>query len=196
MSCDLKSVLEKISECSRIALHYYIAKFSSAEVDDFRFFSYGSNMNEGKFREDTRESGYEFGLREAEKRTLSGYKRILGNKSKNHGLAFTICPSEKDQVQGICHNVPLNGLASFLKKEGVLLEEPTYELIVVPISGENHPVLTLKGLKPSKLEKLDCEERLKAYCYVKSSIIGAERWNVDCEHMMKVKNRLEKELCE
>lgn len=82
-----------------------------------RFFSYGSNMNEEKFREDTKKHGFEFGLENVKRATLQGYKRILGNKSSNHGLAFTICPSEKEQTEGICHDIPLQGSKSFLAKE-------------------------------------------------------------------------------
>lgn len=196
MSRDLKSILKKIAEYSRTILCEYISKLPSNKVPNFRFFSYGSNMNEGKFREDTRSSGYEFGLVNARKRVLKGYKRILGNKSENHGLVFTICPSEKDQVEGICHNVPIEGLESFLRKEGVLLKQPTYELILVSISNKQHPVLTLKGLKPFELEKLHCKDKLKAFCYVSTSIRGAERWEADCSDMSKIKSNLEKELCE
>jgi len=191
---DLESIMEKLSEFSRIAFCEYIGR-PSLEIEEFRFFSYGSNLNECKFRTDTKESGYEFGLEKAEKRTLDNYKRIFGNKSKKHGLAFTIC-SKSCQVQGICHNIPLKGLTSFLKKEGVLLKEPTYDLIIVSIPGEKHPVLTLRGLKPSNLEKLSCREKLKAYCYVESSILGAKVWNVDYADMQKLKDRLEKEFCE
>jgi hypothetical protein len=152
-------------------------------------------MNEGKFREDTRREGYEFGLENAEKCFLKGYKRNLGNKSSRHGLAFTICHLENSQVDGICHDVPSKGLVAFLSKEGVLADEPSYELVMVSVSNSERPVLTLKGLKPSSLEKLSCKDKLKVCCYVNLTIEGAERWQVDCKDVLEIRKKLEEELC-
>jgi len=136
-------------------------------------------MNEGKFIEDTRKNCHEFRLINVKRRILGGYKRMLGNKSLNHGLAFTIRPSEQDEVEGICHDVPSEGLEAFLRKEGVLTKKltsiPTYEIMVVKVSNEEGPVLTLKGLRPFNLAELDCKEKLKVYCYVSLSIQGAKR---------------------
>ena len=191
----MEPILKKMAQCSAIVLHEYISKFMLNEIAELRFFSYGSNMNEGKFREDTRRNGYEFRLEKVKNGILKGYKRILGNDSINHGLAFTICPSKKEQVEGICHDVPIKGLNSFLKKEGLLSDKPSYELIMVSILNEDHPVLTLKGLKPSSIEKLDCKRKLKAFCYVSMTIEGAKRWNINCSDMVEMKDRLERELC-
>jgi len=136
MSDNLKSVFSKIAQCSGIALKEYIDKFCPGGISTLRFFSYGSNMNEEKFKEDTRQAGFEFGLVNVKKATLQGYKRILGNRSKRHGLAFTICLSENDMTEGICHDIPIAGLEAFLKKEGVLLDEPSYELLIVRVLEE------------------------------------------------------------
>jgi len=195
MTSNIESISKRISKCSNVVLHEYSSKFMPNGFACLRFFSYGSNMNEGKFREDTRRNGYEFGLENVKKGVLKGYKRILGNKSEKHGLAFTICSSERDQVEGICHDVPIKGLNSFLKKEGLLLDEPSYELVIVSVSDQNNPVLTLKGLKPSSLEKLDSGGKLKVYCYVSTTIEGAERWNVDYQDILEIKKALEKKFC-
>lgn len=195
MNEKIKSVLEKMTQCSSTVLREYTSNSMSDEVTSLRFFSYGSNMNEGKFRRDTKKSGYEFGLENVKTGVLRDYKRVLGNRSKYHGCAFTICPSEGEQVEGICHDVPIEGLEVFLRKEGVLLDDPSYELMIVSVSGEDHPVLTLKGLRPSSLEKLDCKGKLRVFHYVNVTIEGAERWEVDCSDMTKIRGWLEKELC-
>ena len=184
--------LRNMSECSRVALNQYLSFSKSKEGIKFRFFSYGSNMNEGKFIEDV---NHKFGLLKAKKSILSGYKRILGNKSKNHGLAFTICQCEGAKVEGICHDVPKSGLISFLRKEGVLLEEPKYELLVVKISDEETPVLTLKGLKPLALASLTRKQKLNAYCYLKASVIGAKKWKVNHRDMLELLAQIENEMC-
>jgi len=151
-------------------------------------------MNEEKFRDDTQKHGFEFGLENSKKTTLQGYKRILGNKSRKHGLAFTICLSEKEQTEGICHDIPMQGLKSFLEKEGLLSNEPSYELVTVSIHGEDQPVLTLKGLKPLSIDKLNRKDKLKVYWYICKTIEGAKKWKVDYSDMSAIKNRLEKEL--
>lgn len=195
MNKKLELVFKKMTQRSNTVLRDYFVELMPNGTTNLRFFSYGSNMNEGKFREDTRKAGFEFDLKKAEKRVLQGYKRILGNKSVNHGLAFTILPSEGERVEGVCHNVPIEGLKAFLKKEAVLSDSPSYELITVSVSEEDHPVLTLKGLKLSSPEKLDCEDKLKAFRYVSISIEGAKRWIDDYSDMTEMKNWLEKELC-
>ncbi|MGA3289918.1 MAG: gamma-glutamylcyclotransferase family protein [Candidatus Bathyarchaeia archaeon] len=194
MSDNLKSVFSKIAQCSGIALKEYIDKFCPGGISTLRFFSYGSNMNEEKFKEDTRQAGFEFGLVNVKKATLQGYKRILGNRSKRHGLAFTICLSENDMTEGICHDIPIAGLEAFLKKEGVLLDEPSYELLIVRVLEEETPVLTLKGLKPSNVDKLNREQMLQAYCYLCKTLEGAKRWNVNCSDIMSMKENLHEKL--
>jgi len=196
MSKDLELIQEKLPNRSASVLQEYGKKSPSIAEGKLRFFSYGSNMNEQKFREDTKRCCYEFGLITAEKRTLAGFKRVLCNKSKNHGLAFSIHPSDKDNVEGICHDVPIEGLESFLKKEGVLLKEPTYELILVSISEEQQPVLTLVGLKPFSMERLNYERARKALEYVIASINGSKRWSVDYSDMLEAKNKLREMLGE
>ena len=181
--------------CSGLVLQEYISKYLEGGTNSLRFFSYGSNMNVGKFRRDTKKTGLEFGLENVEVGILHGFKRILGNKSKNHGCAFTICSSEGDCVQGICHDIPVICLETFLKKEGVLQSEPTYELLIVTISNEGSPVLTLRGLKPVKPKELNCNEKLKAFHYVCTSIEGAERWNVNHSDMLELKDWFEEEIC-
>jgi hypothetical protein len=151
-------------------------------------------MNEVKFVEDTRRMGYGFGLGNAQKRVLKDYWRILGNSSRNHGLAFTIRAHEGVHVEGICHDIPIKGLRSFLKKEGVLTRRPNYELIMVSVSGEDHPVLTLKGLRPANIEKLGIEGKQKVLRYVRITIEGAERWKVDCSDLLELKKLLERDL--
>lgn len=191
----VEALISDLSECSKIALREYISCFEHKEGLSFRFFSYGSNMNEGKFIEDTRKNGQEFGLLNVKKVVLEDYKRILGNRSKNHGLAFTICNYYKGQVEGICHDIPELGLKAFLKKEGVLLQEPKYELLLVRITDEKYPVLTLKGLKPSSLGDLTCKEKLNVYCYLKASVNGAKRWKVNCSDMLELQTVIEDDLC-
>lgn len=195
MNEKLEKIVKKMSRHSSNILREYFLKFVPNEATSLRFFSYGSNMNEKKFRKDTKKAGYEFGLRNVERRVLQGYKRFLGNDSVKHGLAFTIAPSEIEQLEGICHDVPIKGLKAFLKKEGVLLDEPSYALVIVSVSDEANPVLTLRGLKRSSIANLDFRRKLQAFCYVSLSIEGAERWKVEHSDMTEVKSQLEKELC-
>jgi len=75
-----------------------------------------------------------------------------------------------------------------------LSNEPSYELITVSIRGGDHPVLTLKGLKPSSIDKLSRKDKLRAYCYICKTIEGAKKWNVDYSDILTTKDRLEKEL--
>lgn len=187
MQKKLKPILKKTAQHSSMVLLEYISESMPNGAISLRFFSYGSNMNEEKVREDTRKKGYEFGLENAERRILEGYKRVLGNISANHGLAFTICPSEERKVEGICHDVPIEGIKAFLRKEGVLSIDPSYELIMVSVPGEDHPVLTLRGLKPSSFENLVGKLKLKAFCYMCLTIEGAKRWNVDYSDILEVK---------
>lgn len=120
MNNEIESAAKEMAFCSREILLVYASKYMRGENhSDLRFFSYGSNVNEVKFLEDTRRMGYGFGLGNAQKRVLEDYWRILGNSSKNHGLAFTIRAHEGGHVEGICHDIPIKGLRSFLKKEGV-----------------------------------------------------------------------------
>jgi hypothetical protein len=195
MKKELKPIFNRLLICSELTLREYISKYVDENETGLRFFSYGSNMNEGKFRKDTKKAGHEFGLKNVTVGVLHGFKRILGNKSKNHGCAFTICHSEEDFVQGIIHDIPITGLEAFLKKEGVSLSEPTYELALVTISNEKHPILTLKGLKPFRPENLDCREKLLAFHYVSTSIEGAERWGVEHADMLEIKDWLEEQIC-
>lgn len=189
----LQKLLNQMSECSGEILCDYVSKYLQGK-ECLRFFSYGSNMNERKFREDTRNCCYEFGLINVQKAVLQNYKRVLGNDSKNHGLAFTIRPSEGASIEGICHDVPMKGLRSFLKKEGVLLSQPSYELLIVSVHGEDQPVLTLKGLKPSRIGVLSYVEKSKAHSYVRATIEGALRWKVDSSDIQETRDKLEKEL--
>ena len=191
----LQNLLNQISRRSGEILCDYVLKYLQGR-ESLRSFSYGSNMNESKFREDTRNCGYEFGLINVRKAVLKDYNRLLGNDSKNHGLAFTIHPSEGSCVEGICHDIPMKGLCSFLKKEGVLLSRPTYELLAVSVQGEKSPILTLIGLKPSRIEMLSYLRKGKAYDYVRATIEGAQRWQVDYSDIKGTKERLEKELQE
>jgi hypothetical protein len=194
MSSVIQTILHSLGSCSRIAFQEYISTSLPEKYASVRFFSYGSNMNEGKFREDTRRNGHEFGLINPNEAILKGYKRMLGNRSKHHGLAFTICPAKKENVEGICHDVPIDGLTAFLGKEGILAKDPSYELVNVFVAGEKQPVLTLKGLKPSNVEKLDYSDMLKAFCYVSETIEGAKRWKVDYSDILETRTQLEREL--
>lgn len=189
MNSPLEQILKKLSACSKGALLEYATEYAQDKVN-FRFFSYGSNMNEEKFQDDMKEKNAELSLINPKKAVLHGYKRILGNKSKRHGLAFTICISKESNVEGICHEIPLNYLDTFLKKEGAWSKEPSYEIIIVSVFNENLPVLTLKGLKPSCIENLGYENKLKALCYVCQSIEGAEKFHVNHQDMREVKEKL------
>lgn len=189
------ATLERLSADSRAVLFDYIKEHVS-----FRFFSYGSNMNESKFLNDTKRCNHKFGLKNISVGILKDYERVLGNSSRLHGLAFTIVPAEGKEVQGICHDVPIEGLEAFLRKEGVLCgrtRKPAYEIISVTVSGENQPVLTLIGLKPSNMDNLEtCEQKLRLYHYLSATIEGAENWDVDSSEISKMRDDLEKDVCE
>lgn len=197
---DVVNKVEERSKCSGLAIKSYLTYFKKAnkELRSLRFFSYGSNMNESKFMLDTGGLEKGFGLINRTKCTLRGYKRILGNHSENHGLAFTICPARGENVQGICHDIPVDKLESFLRKEGLFLsppKSPSYELLLVSVSEEKSPVLTLKGLKPASIDSRTCLKKLRALCYVCVSIQGAKSLDVNCSDMDESKDQIEKAIC-
>jgi len=160
-----------------------------------RFFSYGSNMNEEKFKIDMKEAGKEIGLISPQKRTLENFKRTLSNESK-HGLAFTIIHCKGEAVEGICHDIPLQELDAFLKKEGLYLKSPRYRLIQASVADDKEFVLTLQGLCPSTIERLDNEGKWQTLRYVCESIMGAKNFDVNHSDMLEVKQRIEKEICD
>jgi len=187
MENRLREIFGKMAMDSRSVLLDYIAD----KIESFRFFSYGSNMNEEKFREDMKEAGKEIGLINDKKRKLSGFKRTLSNKSRYHGIAFSICGSASAEVEGICHDIPTDALKAFLKKEGLLQKIPSYKLIMVSVADEDEPILTLLGLKPTLLEQLSPGDRKKALSYLNESIKGAKHFEVEHSDMLEAKNTLE-----
>lgn len=187
MENRLREIFGKMAMDSRSVLLDYIAD----KIESFRFFSYGSNMNEEKFREDMKEAGKEIGLINPKKRNLLGFKRTLSNKSRHHGIAFSICGSASAQVEGICHDIPTDALKAFLKKEGLLQKIPSYKFIMVSVADEDEPILTLLGLKPTLLEQLSLGDRKKALSYLNESIKGAKHFEVEHSDMLEAKNTLE-----
>jgi hypothetical protein len=182
---QFQKMLEKMAPDSRSTLEECIMK----RAQSVRFFSYGSNMNEGKFREDM---GGEIGLVNRTTVVLTGFKRTLSNGSRR-GIAFSISCSPEDKVEGICHDIPIEHLERFLKKEGVLKkDDPSYRIIKVTIPDQNEPILTLCGLKSKSIEQLGLEEAKKTLEYVKKSIKGAECCNINPLDMKKNKEELQK----
>jgi hypothetical protein len=180
--------LEKMAPDSRSILEHYIIEKAKA----VRFFSYGSNMNERKLKMDMKGK---IGLVNKTTATLAGFKRTLCNDSQNHGVAFSICDSPGDRVEGICHDIPIVLLSDFLQKEGVLLKDaPSYRLIKVSILDQAEPVLTLIGLKPISLDDLNPRKLQLALDYVEKSIEGARCCDVDFSDMTQEKKRLEQRL--
>jgi hypothetical protein len=180
-----RSFLNKIREDSRSVLVDYIFEATNS----VRFFSYGSNMNEKKFKTDM---NGKLGLINKTTITLKGFKRTLSNRSKGQGIAFSICESPYDKVEGICHDIPISSLDIFLKKEGVLnSDNPSYRIIKVSISGEQLPVLSLQGLKPMSITELSFEKAKLALNYVKISIQGAKCCDLDYKDMIDAKTILE-----
>ena len=188
--------LEILAKDSKSALIEYLAD----RVERVRFFSYGSNMNKEKFKEDMENAARKLKLKlskkdkrkleleKPEKRVLINFKRELSNESKQHGRAFSICCSLGCEVQGICHDVSVSVLPAFLKKEGLLSSKgkPSYKLIKVYVSGEVQEVLTLLGLKPKPIEYLKQEKIQAALKYVNDSIKGADDFNVEHSDMIEV----------
>jgi len=180
-----KAFLEKMAPNSRSVLEDCIR----GKVKSVRFFSYGSNMNEKKFKEKMKGK---IGLVNRTTATLAGFKRTLSNDSKTHGVAFSICCSPSDEVEGICHDIPIELLEDFLGKEGVLKENtPNYRLIKVSIPNQNEPILALCGLKAISLNKLSLEKTKQALNYVKESIQGAECCDAEHSDMIEMKKKLE-----
>jgi hypothetical protein len=160
-----------------------------ANANSVRFFSYGSNMNEKKFRNDMKN---EIGLVNKTNVTLLGFKRTLSNYSEGYGVAFSIRASPSDRVEGICHDIPIEFLEVFLRKEGVLKgNAPNYQLTKVSIPNQKEPILTLLGLKSVLLDGLSLSQAKKALNYVKESIKGAECNDVEHSDMIEVKRELE-----
>ena len=139
-----------------------LIEYLTDRVGHVRFFSYGSNMNKKKFKDDMEEATKKLKLKLSEKgktkleldefsekRVLVNFKRELSNESARHSRAFSIHFSLGSKVEGICHDVHVSVLPAFLKKEGLLSSKPSYKLIKVCVSGEDQEVLTLIGLKPN-----------------------------------------------
>lgn len=180
-----KAFLEKMSPDSRSVLEDCI----SEKAKSVRFFSYGSNMNEKKFKGDMKGK---IGLVNKTTTTLAGFKRTLSNDSKKHGVAFSIHCSSGDEVEGICHGIPIELLEDFLGKEGVLKgDASSYRLIKVSIPNQNEPILTLCGLESISLDKLSLQKAKLALNYVKESIQGAECCDAEHSDMTDMKNELE-----
>lgn len=144
---EFQELLDKMAPDSRSTLEKCLLK----KARSVRFFSYGSNLNENKFRKDINEK---IGLVNKTTVTLAGFKRTLSNKSKNQGIAFSISCSPENKVEGICHDIPIALLEDFLKKEGVLKKDPSYRVIEVTIPDQNEPILTLCGLKSTTIEDI------------------------------------------
>src|SRR5271157_1699122 len=79
------------------------------------WFSYGSSMNVNDLK--SRVDGLKLGNVRVAK--LTGYERRLGNNSKKHGLAYTIRCRPYSAVYGIVHDIPVDKLWAYLRKEGV-----------------------------------------------------------------------------
>src|SRR3972149_4724378 len=101
-----------------------------------------------------------------EKRTLFGYRRYLDNKSKSHGIAFSIHCYKSGHAEGICHDIPMEALGAFLSKEGLFSWRPSYRLIKVEVKQEPKPVLSLEGLKQTTVKDLDSDQKKMALKYV------------------------------
>lgn len=202
MNNKLGEFLEKLADDSKSVLIEYLAD----RVEYVRFFSYGSNMNKEKFYIDMQEATgkppsklskkyrKKLELDEfAEKRVLECFSRQLSNESINHGRAFSICCSVGGKVEGICHNIHVSVLPFFLKKEGLLPSrgKPSYKLIKVRVLGEEKKVFTLLGLKPKPIKEAGKKKVQNALEYVKQSIKGAKKFDVEHSDMMEDKNLLE-----
>jgi len=200
MGNKLVANLEKLAEDSKSTLIEYL----SERAERVRFFSYGSNMNKKKFKEDMEKAAKELELKLSEKdkckleldkfserRVLINFRRELSNGSVQHGRAFSICCSFGGKVQGICHDVHVSVLPVFLKKEGLLSSKgkPSYKLIKVCVSSEDQ-VLTLLGLKPKPIGNLKQEKIQAAIKYVNDSIEGAKDFNVAHSDMTEVRELL------
>lgn len=181
----LSEVVKRLDRKSELALTATI----SETVGKIRVFSYGSNMNEEDFKKEMERHGYELGLKRTEKRILHGYRRVLDNKSRSHGIAFSIHRYKSGHVEGICHDIPIEALGAFLSKEGLFSWRPNYRLIKVKVEQESKSVLSLEGLKRTTIRKLN-DNKKKALKYVRTTIKGAKRWGVNVSYM----KRLEKQL--
>lgn len=201
MGNKLVESFETLAKDSRSTLIEYLEDC----VERVRFFSYGSNMNKKKFKEDMKKAAEDLKLKLSEKektrleldklskkRVLANFKRELSNESEQHGRAFSIFCSSGNGVQGICHDVHVSVLPAFLKKEGLLPSKgkPSYKLIKVYVSGEDQEVLTLLGLKPKPIKYLKQKKIQDALKYVNDSIKGAKDFNVEHSDMKKVKELL------
>lgn len=189
MKINFESLSEGLSPESQKILERVLLNGPSS----VRFFSYGSNMNEKKFERDMNTNGKGLKLINARKRILLNYKRALSNESKR-GLAFTIFPCKGEEVEGICHDVPIDNLRKFLKKEGLTRNPPRYKLVDVRIVEENHPVLTLIGLCNASTKSLTDNQRWKTLQYLCASIVGAREFSVTHNDMLEIKKQIEDEL--
>lgn len=179
-----REFLKKMAPDSRSALEECIRE----KAQSIRFFSYGSNMNEKKFKRDMKGK---IGLANKTPATLAGFKRTLSNKSEKHGVAFSIQCSPCDKVEGICHDVPIELLEDFLKKEGVLKRDaPRYKIVKISIPNQDEPILMLCGLKPVSLDELSLGKAKRALNYVKESIKGARCCGAEHSDMIEMKVKL------
>src|SRR3990170_8810180 len=118
---DSSRFLRKLSPDAKFALIDYLGN----RVRNVRFFSYGSNMNKNKFKEDMKQAAKKLKLPLKDesklcldpstiKRELLHFRRELSNESLR-GRAFSIYPSMNDKVEGICHNIDFSVLPAFLR---------------------------------------------------------------------------------
>ena len=165
-----------------------------------RFFSYGSNLNEADFIKrmklmasevDRVLNDDEAGLLNKKKCILAEGKRSLKNDSFTHGAAYTVHRNKNRIVEGVCHDITINALLPFLKKEALLpTKVKKYQIKERKVIGEEQPILILLGKKSTALNKLSDEYMQKALKYLETCISGAKQNDINPEDFMATKRYL------
>ena len=166
------------------------------------WFSYGSNMDARDF--EARMHRLHSGLKLVNARVaeLKGYAIFLGNASKEKGLAYTIRRQRGSVLKGIMHEVPVEELRAYLRKEGVANErhvkcdeERTYNIVRVKATceGSKIAVLFLKGCRAAELENLprsDTKLKGRLTDYVETCEAGAKSWQIDFSDFEQDRGRI------
>jgi len=165
------------------------------------WFSYGSNLSEIDFRNRMKDRGYELGHLNPIRAKLDGWRRELANASK-HGLAYTIVRGTSSTVEGLLHEVPVEALPAFLRKEGVL--DPgyrvrsdatrSYDIIKIVTSEPNQEALTLFGRCPKPLDQVTHNMLQQLKTYVEVSLEGAKSYQLNCSDMISDLGAISKSL--
>ncbi len=151
------------------------------------WFSYGSNLSSVDFAAKMCRLKSSLTLIKPQVALLNGYQRILGNKSRAHGLSYTIIRAAAS-VKGIIHEIPYEHLKEYLRMEGVMDQEGvradderTYDVshVSVNIEDSDLEVLTLIGRFPQTIIDVPPSKYSELLRYIETARRGAAHCEIE-----------------